>query len=61
MSQKSFFLRVLTDMGCSGDGESGVSEDEDEDNISVVWEDPEMAGDSGGVMVVARIMKLLWK
>jgi hypothetical protein len=51
MSRKSCFLRAFSDMGCSGNGESGVSEDEDEDNISIVWEDPERAGDNGGAMV----------
>jgi hypothetical protein len=48
---KVLLLEGFADMGCSGNGEFGVSKDEDEDNISVVWEDPEMAGDSGGVMV----------
>ena len=48
---KVLLLEGFADMGCSGDGESGISEDEDDDNTSIVWEDPEMAGDSGGAMV----------
>ncbi len=47
-------LEGFDNMGCSGDGDSRASEDEDEDNIFVVWEDPEMARDSGGVMVCCK-------
>ncbi len=48
---KVLLLEGFFDMGCSGNGEFRISEDEDDDNISIVWEDPERAGDNGGAMV----------
>jgi hypothetical protein len=48
---KVLLLEGFNDTGYSNDGDSKSGEDEDEENISLVWEDPEIVGDSGGVMV----------
>uniref|UniRef100_A0A2N9ED53 Reverse transcriptase domain-containing protein n=1 Tax=Fagus sylvatica TaxID=28930 RepID=A0A2N9ED53_FAGSY len=51
---KVLLLEGFNDTGYSNDGDSKSGEDEDEENISLVWEDPEIVGDSGGVMVYCK-------